>query len=183
MPWQSAWAQSAARLPTHGTCSCGWECPSPSHLYLFHLLAAVRAEVRADWPNPGVPGPTAGNAFRARRVRPVHCASLLQAATRLPYRQLKGIQAGKCRGQRGNLPPRLVQHHFCTAAHTQLKHQEMSLTIKCPAQTDTYLRGSLYNEGNCNLTNYSAKSGMKIYQKRLYKAPGLPVIIFTNQSQ
>lgn len=48
---------------------------------------------------------------------------------------------------------------------------------------DIYLRDSLYNEGNGNLTNYSAKSGMKIYQKKLYKAPGLPVIIFTNQSQ
>lgn len=44
---------------------------------------------------------------------------------------------------------------------------------------DTYLRGPLYNEGNCNLTKYSAKSGMKNYQRRPYKAPAFPGIVFT----
>lgn len=75
----------------------------------------------------------------------MHHTLLLKAATSLPYRQLKGIQAGKWGGQGVNLPSNPAQSHFCMATRMQLLHQKMS---------HRHLpKDVLYTiKGNCNLT-------------------------------
>jgi len=80
-----------------------------------------------------------------------------------------------------DLPSSPAQSHFCTATHMQLSHQEMSFTVLCQAQADTYLRHPLDSKGNCNL-NYSAKSRMKNDQRRPHKAPVLPGVTFTKSA-